>query len=94
VRRFIFLSFIKVSGEGAQIGVRYLTDDVPAPINPYGVSKLEAEQTLPKIGFDVDMDIFIIRPLLVYGPDLKANCCSGLRCVATGVFLRFGGLSN
>lgn len=94
VKRFIFLSSIKVNGEGAASGVRYTADDVPAPVDPYGVSKLEAEQALQKLGLKTGMEIVIIRPPLVYGPGVKANFQSMMRWVASGVPLPLGGLGN
>lgn len=73
VRRFIYMSSIKVNGEFTELGRPFTADDVPAPKDPYGVSKYEAEQALRKIAIETSMEIVIIRPPLVYGPGVKAN---------------------
>ena len=94
VKRFVYLSSIKVNGEGTKKGVRYRANDPPAPIDPYGVSKWEAEQALQQIGVDTGMEIVIIRPPLVYGPGVKANFQSMMRWLARGVPLPLGGIAN
>lgn len=68
VRRFIFISSIKVNGEGTPINEPYVADAQPAPADPYGISKMEAEQGLRNIASQTGMDVVIIRPTLVYGP--------------------------
>lgn len=94
VKRFIFLSSIKVNGEGSIGGVRFMPDDCPAPVDPYGVSKLEAEQALQMLGVDSGMEVVVIRPPLVYGPGVKANFHSMMCWVGKGVPLPLGGLGN
>lgn len=73
VRRFVFLSSIKVNGEFTEIGLPFTADDVPAIEDPYGISKHEAEQLLRQIAAETGMEVVIIRPPLVYGPGVKAN---------------------
>src|SRR5690606_37005531 len=73
VKRFIFISSIKVNGEGTAFGRPYTAFDTPAPQDPYGVSKMEAEQGLREIAQQTGMEVVIIRPVLVYGPGVKAN---------------------
>lgn len=85
VRRFVFLSSIKVNGEFTEVGYPFTADDVPAPEDPYGVSKHEAEQALRQIAADTGMEVVIIRPPLVYGPGVKANFESMMRWLARGV---------
>lgn len=85
VRRFVFLSSIKVNGESTEAGVPFTADDTPAPKDPYGVSKHEAEQVLHQIAADTGMEVVIIRPPLVYGPGVKANFESMMRWLARGV---------
>ncbi len=85
VRRFVFLSSIKVNGEFTVAGKSFTSDDPPAPADPYGVSKHEAEQLLRQIGADTGMEIVIIRPPLVYGPGVKANFASMMRWLIRGV---------
>ena len=85
VRRFVYLSSIKVNGEFTQEGHPFTADDAPKPEDPYGVSKHEAEQALRQIAADTGMKVVIIRPPLVYGPGVKANFESMMRWLARGV---------
>ncbi len=85
VRRFVYLSSIKVNGEFTQEGRPFTSDDAPSPEDPYGVSKHEAEQLLRQIATETGMEVVIIRPPLVYGPDVKANFESMMRWLARGV---------
>lgn len=94
VKRFIYISSIKVNGEGTRPGTAYRADDVPAPIDPYGISKLEAEQGLKLLAADTGMEVVIIRPVLVYGPGVKANFLSMMRWLYRGVPLPFGAVHN
>ncbi|WP_053146569.1 SDR family oxidoreductase [Pseudomonas sp. P97.38] len=94
VRRFIFISSIKVNGEGTVPGRPYRADDVPAPADPYGVSKQEAEEGLRQLAQTTGMDVVIIRPVLVYGPGVKANFLSMMRWLDKGVPLPFGAIDN
>lgn len=94
VKRFIFISSIKVNGEETENGRRYLADDVPAPADPYGVSKMEAEQGLRELAKETPLEVVIIRPVLVYGPGVKANFLSMMRWLDKGVPLPFGSINN
>lgn len=94
VKRFIFVSSIKVNGEGTVPGKSYKADDVPAPVDPYGISKLEAEQGLQALAAATGMEVVIIRPVLVYGPGVKANFLSMMRWLAKGIPLPFGSIYN
>jgi len=85
VRRFVFLSSIKVNGEFTELGRPFTADDVLSPKDPYGISKHEAEQLLRQIAADTGMEVVIIRPPLVYGPGVKANFESMMRWLAHGV---------
>jgi nucleoside-diphosphate-sugar epimerase len=85
IRRFIFLSSIKVNGESTQDRLPFTADDLPAPGDPYGVSKYEAEQVLRQIAAETGMEVVIIRPPLVYGPGVKANFESMMRWLTRGV---------
>lgn len=73
VRRFIFLSSIKVMGEENQGGEPFRADQPARPMDPYAQSKYEAEQGLLQIGRETGMEIVIIRPPLIYGKGVKAN---------------------
>lgn len=94
VRRFIFVSSIKVNGEGTAPGKSYTADDAPEPMDSYGISKLEAEQGLRVIAAETGMAVVIIRPVLVYGPGVKANFLSMMRWLNKGVPLPFGAIYN
>ncbi|PVZ32940.1 SDR family oxidoreductase [Pseudomonas sp. CC120222-01a] len=94
VRRFIFISSIKVNGEGTEPGHPYRADDVPAPGDPYGVSKMEAEQGLRELAAQTGLEVVIIRPVLVYGPGVKANFMAMMRWLDKGVPLPFGAIDN
>ena len=85
VRRFVFISSVKVNGESTAAGLSFRPDDVPAPQDPYGISKMEAEQCLRLIAKETGMEVVIIRPPLVYGPGVKANFESMMRWLARGV---------
>lgn len=94
VKRFIFISSIKVNGEGTLAGVPYTAEDVPAPSDPYGISKFEAEQGLKALAMVTDMEVVIIRPVLVYGPGVKANFLNMIWWLYKGIPLPFGAVRN
>jgi nucleoside-diphosphate-sugar epimerase len=94
VRRFIFLSSIKVNGESSLAGAPFRADAPPAPMDPYGISKLEAEQGLLQIARETEMEVVIIRPPLVYGPGVRANFLSMMRWLDKGIPLPLGGIDN
>ena len=73
VKRFIFLSSIKVNGDSTRLGKPFLSDDIPLPANAYGLSKLDAERGLQHIAQDTGMELVIIRPPMVYGPGVRGN---------------------
>ena len=85
VKRFVFLSSVKVNGESTDTRRPFAADDVPAPKEPYGISKCEAEQVLRQIAAETGMEVVIIRPPLVYGPGVKANFESMMRWLTRGV---------
>ena len=85
VKRFVFLSSVKVNGEFTKPGHPFTADDLPAPEDPYGVSKHEAEHLLRQISAETGMEIVIIRPPLVYGAGVKANFESMMRWLARGL---------
>lgn len=94
VKRFVFISSIKVNGDGTQPGSPYKADDAPCPTDPYGVSKREAEDALRALAEKTGMEVVIIRPVLVYGPGVKANFLSMMRWLDKGVPLPFGAIRN
>lgn len=94
VKRFIFISSIKVNGEATLPGASFSADDVPAPVDPYGISKREAEDALRQISRDTGMEVVIIRPPLIYGPGVKANFLNLMRWLERGIPLPFGAVNN
>lgn len=94
VKRFIFISTIKVNGESTTDRKPYTAFDTPNPIDSYGISKLEAEQGLQEIGSISGMEIVIIRPPLVYGYGVKANFASLMSLVSKGFPLPFRALNS
>ena len=94
VRCFVFVSSIKVNGEATQPGQPFTADDAPAPLDAYGVSKMEAEQGLREIALQTGMEVVIIRPPLVYGPGVKANFAAMMRWLKRGVPLPLGAIHN
>lgn len=94
VRRFIFISSIKVNGEYTPLDKPYTADDVPAPVDSYGISKYDAEEGLRKLAQQTDMEVVIIRPPLVYGPGVKANFLNMMCWLRKGVPLPFGAINN
>lgn len=94
VRRFVFVSSIKVNGEKTAPGQPFRADLTPAPVDPYGISKQEAELELLRLGDEAGLEIVIVRPPLVYGPGVKANFASMMRWVAKGVPLPLGAIHN
>jgi nucleoside-diphosphate-sugar epimerase len=94
VKRFVFVSSVKVNGESTKLGCPFTADDTPAPEDPYAVSKHEAEQELLHLATHVGMEIVIVRPPLVYGPGVRANFERMIYWVSKGVPLPFGALTN
>jgi nucleoside-diphosphate-sugar epimerase len=94
VRRFVFLSSIKVNGERTEPGHPYTAEAEPRPLDAYGVSKLEAELALREVGAATAMEVVVIRPVLVHGPGAKGNLLSMMQWLARGIPLPLGGISN
>ncbi|RJG46604.1 NAD-dependent epimerase/dehydratase family protein [Mesorhizobium sp. DCY119] len=94
VKRFVFLSTIKVNGEESAPGQAFRASDRPQPSDPYAISKLEAETGLVELGARQGMEIVIVRPPLVYGPGVKANFLNMMRWVDRGVPLPLGAVNN
>lgn len=91
VRRFVFVSSIKAMAE-ADSGRPVREDDPPAPQDPYGRSKRAAEEALIRLGLETGLDVVIVRPPLVYGPEVRANFLSLMNAVWRGVPLPLGAI--
>jgi nucleoside-diphosphate-sugar epimerase len=93
VRRFIYLSSVKVNGEGSAQRA-YRADDEPRPQDAYGRSKWLAEQRLWETVAAAPMQAAVVRSPLVYGPGVRANFLRLLRCVDRERFLPLGAVRN
>ena len=94
VKRFVFLSSIKVNGEKTSPGAPFSALSTPAPVDPYGVSKLEAERGLFAIAHSTGMEVVVVRPVLVYGPGVKGNFLRMVNWVDKGIPLPLGSIRN
>ena len=94
VRRFVFLSSVKVNGEATRPGHPFTAADTPHPEDPYGLSKLEAERALLQIGRETGMEVVVIRPPLVYGPGVGANFLSLMRWAGRPLPWPFASVDN
>jgi len=93
IKRFIYISTIKVNGEQTNT-CAFTEKDQVSPDDPYARSKLEAEQGLMNLGRKSGMEIVIIRPVLVYGPGVKGNILRLLQLIEKGMPLPFSGVTN
>ncbi len=93
VKRFIFISTIKVNGEftGDQ---PFFADDPTAATDDYGISKQQAEQAILQLHQPGLFEVVIIRPCLIYGPGVKANFNSLIKLVDKGLPLPFASIKN
>jgi nucleoside-diphosphate-sugar epimerase len=94
VKRLVFISSVKVNGESTVLDKPFSPDDYPDPLDPYGISKREAEDGLFALSRETGMEVVIIRPTLVYGPGVKANFYTMMRWLHKGVPLPFGAVQN
>lgn len=94
VKRFVFLSSVKVNGESTAEGVPFTSDMAADPQDAYGLSKWEAEQRLTAIGAMTGMEIVIVRPPLVYGPGVKGNFATLIKYVKRGIPLPLRSICN
>jgi nucleoside-diphosphate-sugar epimerase len=93
VKRFIFLSSVKVNGEETD-DQPFVETDRPAPLDPYAVSKWQAEEGLLRLSQQGGLPVVIIRPPLVYGPGVRANFLQLIRWVDSGLPLPLGAIKN
>jgi nucleoside-diphosphate-sugar epimerase len=93
VKRFVFLSSVKVNGEFTLPGQPFASHQA-APQDPYGISKWEAELGLREMAAKTSMEVVIIRPPLVYGPGVKANFLTMMQWLHRGIPLPLGAIAN
>lgn len=94
VKRFVFISSIKVNGEFTERGAPFTPDVNASPTDPYGLSKYEAELGLAKLSAETGLEVVIIRPPLVYGPSVKANFLAMMRWTHKQLPLPLGSIDN
>jgi len=94
VKRFIFISSIKVNGESTLPGKSFTENDAAMPEDPYAISKWETEIELNKLAKRTGMEVVIIRPTLVYGPGVKGNFRAMMYWIDSFFPLPFGSISN
>lgn len=94
VRRFVFISSIKVNGEATAPGRPFTADAPSAPEDAYGISKAEAEMQLKQLGQETGMEVTIVRPPLIYGPGVRGNLASLISWVRRGLPLPLGGITH
>ena len=92
VKRFIFMSSVKVNG-GESV-TPYREADKPLPIDSYGISKLLAEKHVKRIAVETGMSFVILRPPLIYGPGVSANFLALMKFVDRGRLLPLAGVQN
>jgi len=94
VKRLVYVSSIKVNGEGTHGESQFLASDIPAPQDPYGISKWEAEQALLRVADETGLEGVVVRPPLVYGFGVKGNFLQMLRVVEKGIPLPLASIQN
>ena len=93
VKRFVYVSSVKVNGEYTT-NQSFTEQDIPNPQDPYAISKWQAEQVLRKIEKETGMEVVILRPPLIYGAGVKANFASLLKLVDKGLPLPLLSINN
>lgn len=93
VKRFVYISTIKVNGEATR-DRPFRADSIPAPSDPYAIAKWEAEKALQDISRETGLEVVVIRPPLVYGPGVKANFLNLIRLVRKHIPLPLAGIKN
>lgn len=94
VKRFIFVSSVKVNGESTLPEQKFSPASENIPSDPYGLSKYEAEQGLKELSLKTGIEVVIIRPPLIYGPGVKANFLKMMQWVEKGIPLPLGSITN
>jgi nucleoside-diphosphate-sugar epimerase len=94
VKRFVYVSSVKVNGERTTEALSFTEKDPADPQDPYGVSKWQAEQALRRIASETALEVVIVRPSLVYGPGVKGNFLSLLDAIDRGIPLPLAGARN
>lgn len=94
VKKFVYISSVKVLGEKSTLNKPFNSESVPNPTDNYSLSKYKAEEKLNKIASNFDIDLIIIRPPLIYGPNVGANFLTMMDLVYKKIPLPFKGIRN
>ena len=94
VKRFIYVSSVKVNGEATDRGQPFSADSQPAPQDAYGISKWETEQALQALALESGLELVIVRPTLIYGPGVKANFATLIRLLKRRLPLPFATITD
>jgi nucleoside-diphosphate-sugar epimerase len=94
VRRLVYMSSVRAMGAVTAPGAPFRPTDPPSPGDPYGRAKLASERFLLAAAQETGFELVILRPPLVYGPNVKANFRALIRLAASGVPLPFAGIDN
>ena len=94
VKRFVYVSSVKVNGEEVLEGQGFTERDIPSPEDSYGISKWEAEQALHRIAIETGLEVVIVRPPLVYGAGVKGNFILMMNAIVRGFPLPFALVQN
>ncbi|MGQ0681321.1 NAD-dependent epimerase/dehydratase family protein [Bradyrhizobium sp.] len=94
VKRFVFISSIKVNGEATTAGQPFTAADRPDPQNSYAQAKLDSELGLFALSRDTGLEVTVIRPPLVYGPGVKANFGTMMQWIDRGIPMPLGAVNN
>jgi nucleoside-diphosphate-sugar epimerase len=92
-QRFVYVSSVKVNGEQTELAP-FTELSTPAPCDPYGVSKYEAELALQALAHETGLEVVIVRPPLIYGAGVKANFARLAQLAGTGLPLPLGAIHN
>ena len=94
VKRFVFVSSVQAQADVG--GLSLLTeDDHLEPTDPYARTKFAAEEALRSLFSNHnDQELIVLRPTLVYGPEVRANFAALMKAVANGVPMPFGAVHN
>lgn len=93
IKRFIYVSSVKVNGE-LTTDTAFIETDTPNPIDPYGISKYEAEVALLALSKETGLEVVIVRPPLIYGKGVKANFALLAKIAGKGIPLPLGAVHN
>jgi nucleoside-diphosphate-sugar epimerase len=94
VRRFIYLSSIKAIGDVANIDTPYSILSEENPRDWYGKSKLKAEKYLLELARNTSIEVVCLRPVLVYGNEVKGNLRALMHAFKLGLPLPLAGIMS